>query len=401
MWRLGKKYQRFLAATAVSSLGDGLLVTGLPLLTRSITDRPLLVTAVFAAGRLPWMAGLFFGSIADRRDARSVLVFADLGRALILGVLAAIFIVGGGKVPIAILLIMAIFLSVGAILFFAASQRVLPSIVASEDLEKANGALTSVQTTGEMFVGPQLGAAFLTGGKFPIIGDAVSFALSGFALVGLGPIPPTPSTSTLREDVRSGWAWFQQSAMVRSLTAAITFGTCLSGAVLSTEVILIQDTLKMSKWWFGFFTIVMAAGSVVGSSIAARVVRVLGNSTFVASMAGVGLAYMACTGSRSPVVVFSAMFFQQMLVMITVVATVSIRQRAIPPDLRGRVISLSRTFTYGSQVVGALVGGWIVEHASSRAVGTDILFFGAGALTFVAALVVARPLRRLFENAGV
>jgi MFS family permease len=388
MWRLGPKFQRFLIAAGVSSLGDGLLVTGLPLLTRSITDKPILIASVFAAGRVPWAGALFFGAIADRRDARKVLVVADLGRALLLAILAAYFILGRGLLPVWLLMLMSALLSVGAIFFFAGSQRVLPSIVASAELESAYGALTSVETVGEMFVGPQLGAAFLAGGKIPLIGDAISFGLSGIALFGLSPVPPEPSTSTLREDMRVGWTWFRNSTKMRYITFAITWIAFLTAAALSTEVILINDTLQLSKWWFGFFAIDLAVGSIIGSSLASRVVSRFGNSTLAASMFAMGLCYVACVGTRNPVVVFTAMFFQQTFTMIGVVSSLSMRQRAIPAALQGRVGGVSRTFTYGSQIAGSLLGGWIIQRS-----GTDAMFLVTGTLIIVGALSFARPLR--------
>ncbi len=388
MRRLGPKFQRFLIATGVSSLGDGLLVTGLPLLTRSITDKPVLIASVFAAGRLPWAGALFFGAIADRRDARKVLVMSDLGRALLLAILAAYFILGDGLLPVWLLMIISALLSVGAVLYFAASQRVLPSLVASAELESAYAALSSVQTGGEMFVGPQLGAAFLAGGKIPLIGDSLSFGLSGIALLGLGPVPPEPSKTTLREDMRSGWTWFRNSKKMRYVTFAITWIAFLTAAALSTEVILVKDTLHLSKWWFGFFTADLAAGSILGSSFASRLVEILGNSTLSVSMFTMGLCYVACVGTRNPVIVFTAMFFQQAFSMVGVVASLSMRQRAIPPALLGRVSGISRTFTSGSQIGGSLLGGWIIERS-----GTDAMFLVTGVLILIGALSFARPLR--------
>jgi MFS family permease len=416
MWdfgrKLGWKYQRFITATAVSSIGDGLLITALPIIARASTSRPLYVTAVFAAGRLPWAAGLLFGSMADRRDARFVLVASDFARAAVLALFGVYLFVHKGPVPIWTLGLISAALSIGAITFFAASQRVLPSLVETQNLEAANGNLSSVQTAGEMFVGPQLGAWLaVTGpsrnvvsagtaavvrrstGVVPIVGDAVSFALSGIALAKLDPIPPERTEASLREDIRTGWNWFRSSPLVMTLTATITWLTFLTAAALSSEIILVKDTLGLSeKIWFGPFTAVLAVGSIVGSSLAPRIGKIFGASTFPVTAVVMGVCYLACVRSRSPLVVFSALFVQQAATMAGLVASLVIRQRAIPATLRGRVISLSRSFTFGSQFFGALLGGKLIE-----AWGTDGMFFVTGSLIVIGAAASAKRLRNLVQ----
>jgi MFS family permease len=393
---LGRHYQRFLSAAAVSSLGDGLLTTALPLLATQVTDNPVQVAAVYAAGKLPWASALAVGAFVDRRDARNVLVGADIARAILLALFGAYLIIVDEPVPVWMLLLLSFGLSVGAIMFFTASQRVLPVIVESGEFEEANGSLTAVQTGGEMLIGPPLGAWLVgtIGPKVPILGDAVSFGLSGIALAALPAIPPDATDSSLSDDIKLGWAWFRSSQLVRFMTATIAIGTMLSAAPLATEVLLVTKTLNLSDWWFGIFTAVLAAGSIVGSTIAPHVISRLRATTFTAANVLLGICYLACVGSRSPFVVFGALFAQQALTMISVVATVSVRLRAIPAALRGRVFGLIRTFTFGLQVFGALFGGWMIKRS-----GTDLMFLVCGALITILGLVTARPLRTLIEEA--
>jgi MFS family permease len=393
----GNSYRRFLTATTVSAVGDGLLVTGLPLLARQATSSAFLVSAVFAAGRVPWTAALLFGSFADRRDARKVMILADLGRAGLLAALGLVLVLTDRNVPIVPIIVLAGLLAVGQIVFFAASQRAVPVLVPSEGLEQANSSFATLTTAGEQFVGPQLGAVFLTGGVIPVFGDAVSFAGSAALLRGLPPIPPIQVTTTLRRDVIQGWRFFRNSRIVLFISALMTLVTCISAGALATEVILVQDTLGKSKWWFGVFTAVLAVGAMLGSWAAPRVIKFLGVSSSTMAILMTGLAYLMVAGQRSVIAVFAAMFLQQAATMVAVVATVSIRQRVIPDHLRGRVISLSRSFAYGSQVLGGLGGGWIAERH-----GTDPLFIIIGVATVLVSLATARPLQRLLRaNAAV
>ena len=393
MRRLGRKYERFWVAVAASSLGDGLLVTGLPLLARETSKNPVVVASVFAASRVPFIFGLIIGAFVDRRDARKVLVGSDLVRAVVLSLVGAFLLLSSRPMPIWALLLLSTVLSTGSAIFFSATQRVVPYLVPTEDFDQANSQIQTTIISGEQFIGPPLGAVFLTGGKIPVIGDAISFAASAAILSRLDPIPPAPSTSSLADDVRTGWAWFRNSEAIQTITAVTTVLTALTGAVLATEVVLIQDTLMMSKVWFGVFTAVMAAGSVVGGIVATRLINAFGSSTYPLGIVLCGLSYLACFGSRSWVVVFVAMFVQQAATMVGLVASLGIRQRIIPSDLRGRVISLTRAIAFTIQLFGALIGGLVAKQF-----GTDPIFAICGAGLVLTGVVTARRLILLLNT---
>jgi MFS family permease len=83
--RLGSGYRRLWTATAVSSLGDGVYFTALPLLAASLTRDPVAVSLVTLATTLPnLLLTLTAGVLVDRWDRRRVLwrVLAVVGRSL-------------------------------------------------------------------------------------------------------------------------------------------------------------------------------------------------------------------------------------------------------------------------------------------------------------------------------
>jgi Transmembrane secretion effector len=375
-------------ASAVSAFGDGLLVTGLPLLARAATESPLLVSGVLVGSRVPWIFGLLLGAAADRRDAKWVMIASDIARGALLAALGISLLLTDGPLPIWVIIGAAALLGAGQITFFAASQRAVPHLVGSQDLEQANSTFAVVTNAGEQFVGPQMGALFLRGGTVPIIGDAISFAGSAALLASLPAIPPEADERSFRDSVSIGWRSFTQNRLVKLVTLFMTLSAMISAAAIGTEVILVRDTLNKSDAWFGAFTLVLAAGALVGSALAPRLIKIFGYATSPLALIGCGLSYLAIVGQSWPVV-FVAMFVQQAWTMVAAVDTITIRQRAIPSEVRGRVTALSRSFAFGSQAFGALGGGLIAEHY-----GTDPLFVVAGISTCVVALALARPLRR-------
>src|SRR4051812_11135399 len=93
--RLGQSFRWLLASSWISNIGDGIGLAAGPLLVASQTHDPLLVAAAAFLQRVPWLLfGLYAGVIADRLDRRLVVVFVDLSRAGVLGVLAVMIVTG-------------------------------------------------------------------------------------------------------------------------------------------------------------------------------------------------------------------------------------------------------------------------------------------------------------------
>jgi MFS family permease len=387
-----RAHRLFLAAAGASSLGDGLLVTALPLLAREATNQPLRLAAITGAARIPWLFGIVLGALADRRDARLTMVFADGFRAIVLVVAAIYLVVNDGRLPLVLLGVVSALLGVGSILFYSASQRVLPRLVADSELESANGSLQTVTISGEYFVGPALGTSLLGSGLTPLLGDAASFIASAALLAQTPPVPPSPTNERMWTSVAVGLAWFRGSVVLQRLTAYIALATALYTAVLATEVVLVRDTLGLSNRWFGLFAVTLSAGALVGSFVAARIIRVFGEATLFLTFSVSALLFLACVGNRSAAIVYPLLFVQQGATVVGLVAMTSIQQRIVPDPLRGRVLAFTRSVVNVMQAGGALLGGWLAQYFS-----TDHVFAVVGLATLLVTAVVFVHLGRLLR----
>ena len=301
---------------------------------------------------------------------------------------------GDGLPSVAVVALFAFILSTGGVAFFAAAQRVIPRLVLPQHLERANGYLESALVTGDQMVGPAIGSAFSSRLSIPIVGDAASFVASAALLYKLPPIPPEAQrTESLNEEVRRGWRWFVTHKGFRTLTLATTVMSSLTSFVVATEVVIVTSTLGLADFWLGPLTAVIAAGSVLGSTLAPHVIRRLGTNVLPLATFLSGLLYIGASGSRSVLVVFLFLSLQSGLIGLNNVSTASIRQRSAPADIRGRVVGLSRSIIVGVQVPGALIGGWI-----AKTYGTDTMLVVAGVGLIVFSLATARPLRRILET---
>lgn len=142
---LGSDFDRFLAASAVSNLGDGIRVGALPLLALSFTSDARLISFVVAASMLPWLVlGPIGGALVDRVDRRRLIVVSQLARAAFVGIL--LIGIATGAANIWCLIVVAFGLGAGEILVDTSSQAAVPMLVSDDLLDRANARLITAIT---------------------------------------------------------------------------------------------------------------------------------------------------------------------------------------------------------------------------------------------------------------
>ena len=118
---LGADFRAVWASVVVSSTGDGMFITALPLLAALLTKDPVLIAGVTIAQRLPWLVfSLFTGAIADRMDRRRLMIGADLARFVVVGLLGLAIVFG--TVDVWMLCVCAFLLGIGETLHVNAGQ---------------------------------------------------------------------------------------------------------------------------------------------------------------------------------------------------------------------------------------------------------------------------------------
>ena len=388
-------FWRLWASSAASNLADGLFFIALPLLAIQLTDSPVLVAGLAIAGRLPWLVFvLVAGALADRLDRRQTMRNVQLFRVAVLGLLTVLALLGGLSLPI--LYVVAFVLGVGETLFDTAAQSILPSIVPKERLSTANGRLYGVELVMNQFVGPPLGG-LLIGLSVPLV---LGSSMVGYGLAALGLTlmvgafrsersgPPTRLTADIAEGLRYLWG----HRVLRTL--AFMVGGINLAAVGTNAVFVLYAVrpgpMGLSEPAFGLLLVTFAVGSLIGSFVAAPMEQRLGRVPVLFAsvvVTAVGLAVPAFT--TNPFVIGAAFLLSGVFVVVWNVITVTLRQRIVPDHLLGRVNAGYRLFAWGTQPIGALLGGVIGELLGLRAV---FLLGGLLALTLLLArLVIDEP----------
>jgi MFS family permease len=386
-------FRRLLAAATAANLGDGLVLVGLPLIVVQVTREPVLVAGVSTAFSLPWLLlALQAGALADRRSRRALLVHAAAWRAVVLagaGVAALL-----GELPLVAVYLVVFLLGTGEVLFDTTSQSLVPDLVPTEHLGRANGWLIGAQTVMNNFVGAPL-AGLLVGlvGASMVLGPAGLYLAAALVLLRLPDAyrPPTRPPARMRTDIAEGLRALWQHRTLRAMAllgAALNLANAGYFAVLVLFIVGPSSPMGLSEVGYGLLAAVLAAGSVAGSLLAGRLEERLGPRR--TALGGVALS---STAMLVPVLTTSLVAITAMALVLGFsgvlvnVVIVSSRQRIVPSALLGRVNASFRVLAMGVLPVGAALGGVLASGTTLRTT-----FAVAVGLQLTALAVFHRPI---------
>jgi predicted MFS family arabinose efflux permease len=392
--RLGTGFRWLLASSWATNLGDGIALAAGPLLVASLTRDPFLVSL---AATVQWLPPLLFGLLAgvltDRLDRRLIVAGVDLARALVLIVLTVAL--ATGSVPIAAVLATLFVLGTAEVFADNSSQTLLPALVARDDLAVANSRLQTGFITANQLAGPPLGAALFTAGAAWAFGAQAVVVLLGATLVTRIAQPadgrdPTRRTH-LRRDVTEGFRWVLHHAAVRTLVLTIFTFNITFGAAWSVLVLYATVHLGLGEIGFGLVTTVSAVGGLAGTAgygwISRRVS--LGDLMRIGLLIET-LTHLALALTTSPWVAMPVFFVFGAHAFVWGTTSVTVRQRAVPLPLQGRVGSVNMVGVFGGLVLGSAIGGALAQRFGVTA---PFWFAFAGSALFL--VLIWRQLRHV------
>ncbi len=382
--RLGSGFRWLLASSWISNLGDGVALAAGPLLVASQTDSPLLVALGATLQWLPPLVfGLFAGALTDRLDRRLIVATVNVFRCLVLGLLVASIL--GGVVSVAVALLALLLLATAESFADNASQTLLPILVRRDDLAVGNARLQTGFITLNQLAGPMVGAALFTAGAaWPFLTEAVLVAASAVLISRIAlPAPTAARTGRggIHRDIVEGLRWTWHHPAVRTLTLTIFTFNITFGAAWSVLVLYATVRLDLGPVGFGAVTLVQAVGGLAGTAAYGWITR----RVALGDLMRVGLVietitHAALAVTTVPWVAMAIFFVFGAHAFVWGTTSVTVRQRAVPAALQGRVGSVNVVGVYGGLVVGSGVGGVLAQNYGVTA---PFWFAFAGSAVFV------------------
>ena len=383
---LGANYWRVWGSSTASNLADGIFWIAFPLLAIRLTDEPVLIAGVTVVGRLPWLVFvLFAGALADRLDRRRTMISVAALRTVVSAVMAVgVF---AGVVGLPVLYATALLLGIAETLFDTAAQSIMPSVVDKDRLRVANSRLYAAELTMNQFVGPPLGgllASIAIGLAFA--GSALAYVVGVLALFFVtGTFRPERSPEARQRsilgDIRDGLDYLFHHRLLRTLALMVGVMNLASSAVFAIFVLFAVQPgpMGLSEFGFGVLTSALAIGSLVGSFVTPTLERRLGRARLLlVAVLTSGLVLVVPGLTANPWIVGTSFALSGVTLIAWNIVTVSLRQRIVPDQLLGRLNASYRLLAWGTQPIGALLGGILAQ-----AFGLQVTFVIAGVSTLV------------------
>jgi MFS family permease len=363
--RLGRNFRWLFASSSVSNVADGIMLAAGPLLVASVTKNPFAVAMAVFLQQLPWLIfGVAAGALIDRLDRRRLTVTVDLCRALVLALLATT--VATGTVRVWVVLTVMFLLGTAETFADNASSTLVATTVPKEHLGVANSRFFGSAILGNQLAGPPIGAfLFALGNAVPFGVNAACFLLAAVLVnrIRLSTTSREPSGRRMRHDVAEGMRWLWAHAPVRTLALTLTAFNVTFGAAFSVYVLYAHQRLGLGEVGFGLLMTVGAVGSLVGSTA----YQWLERRFSMAQLMRVGLVVetvthlvLALTSTAWVAATMMAVFGVHAMVWGSTSTTV--RQRAVPEHLLGRVTSVYLIGSVGGLALGSLIGGVIAQR---------------------------------------
>ena len=384
---LGRSFWTVWGAFTASNLGDGLGLVAMPLLAIQLTSDARLVAAVAVFQYLPFLlVGLPAGVILDRFDRRWIAVIAQSTRALVVGGLGVVLLTGSGSIPL--LLGVAFLIGASEVLTDGGIPALVRGVVRSDQLEVANARLSATQTVSNAFVGPPLGALlFQFDAALPFLVSAVVSVISIATLAQLpGRYRPVQSSESvpLRIQTIAGLRYVWAHPVLRPLVIAVGMFSFVGAAGNGVFVVLITERFGIDGTGFGVLLAVDAVVSIVMSFFVARLIQRTSHSwSMRVSIVCFTIASLLFGLFTVAAIAFVAAVISGLSDPTWNIVSATVRQRLVPDEIFGRMMTAYLFIAWGMRPVGALLGGFVAEAwgvqwvsvASAVVVGS--LFIGA------------------------
>lgn len=369
--RLGRSFRWLLGSSIVTNVGDGVALAAGPLLIASQTRDPLLVSMALLSQHLPnLLFGVIAGGVADRLDRRRIVAGVNLGRALVLALLAATIL--SGTVNIAVVLGALFVLGTAETFADVGASSLLPRLVRREDLGIANARIQGAFLLTNQLLAPPVGAfLFTVGMALPFATNAACFALGALlvwrVVSGPAPGPGTdtatgPERRTFRGDLVEGIRWLVDHPPMRTLALTIIAFNVTFGAAWSVLVLYAGERLGMDELGFGLLTTAVAIGGIVGTVSYGALERrfSLADIMRVGLLIETGTHLSLALTTSPPIALVTMVVFGAHAFVWGTTSTV-VRQRAVPDELLGRVTGVYGVGVFGGIVVGTPIGGLLAR----------------------------------------
>ncbi|GAA3638515.1 MFS transporter [Microbacterium awajiense] len=372
LWRDGN-FLTMWTGQAFSQFGAQITELAIPVLAVLALGATEFEVGVLTAANLAafLIVGLPAGAWIDRMRKRRVMIAADAVRAIALGVLPLLWVLG--VLEMWHLIAVAFVMGVATVFFDVSYQSIIPSLVRRDQIAEANGKLESTHQVAGL-AGPAVGGWLIGALAAPIaiLVTVGTYVISFFALLSTRDHEQPRAEEDRRplaQEIAEGLNWVFGNPLLRRIVLTTATANFFGTVGMTLLPIFVLRELGLSPEMLGIAFSLGAVGGLLGAMATPRIVARVGEARAIpmSAIAFCIAPFFLPAISLVPDLAFPLLVVQMFVMSFTVllynITQVSFRQRITPPRLLGRMNASIRFVVWGVMPISALlagaVGAWI------------------------------------------
>jgi hypothetical protein len=391
-----RDFALLISGQAVSELGDGIFAVALAWRVYQSYSSPAALSIVGIAFFVPRLLMTIVGGVvSDRFERRWTMIAADIGRGVAVGILALVSL-GPQQELFAITVLVAI-QGIAGSLFGPAESALLPQLVTTEDLGRANALRTIVSPLAYAVAGPALGGAITaTAGPQAAFGiDAGTYAVSVATLLLMRPhvVTEAKQRTSVIADAKQGFAYVGSRPWLWGPILTASFAHFLyAGPNQALVPYLVKFELHASAGALGAVLACGGLGTVAAGLLISRLPRPRDIVTYMVLGWAFGIGCIAIVGlARSVWLAALAVFVWNLLLWGGEILWLTLLGLTVPNQIRGRVSSIDFLGSFFLIPLSMALTGPIAALISPR---TVLVVAGVGGCMAILATLLIPNVRR-------
>jgi DHA3 family macrolide efflux protein-like MFS transporter len=365
-----RKFYTITAGQAVSLIGSSAVQFALIWWLAKETGSALILSLAGLFGYLPQaVLGPFAGVWVDRLKRKTVIILADLFGGLVALLFAIAFFLG--EPPYWLACVVLGLRAIAGVFHTPAIQAVVPLLVPSEQIMKANSVNQFLQA-GSFILGPVIGAAMYAAWpmEFILLSDLAGALIACFS-IGIIKIPEIIRNIQEKphffDEIKEGVKEYIKNKRLFSVTIVTTICFVFLMPEASLYPLIVSNIYKGTEWHISIVSVVYAlgimAGAIVTGAFSGKIkdklkVSMFGLLVFAISSFLCGILPDNTAGFW---VLVGICFIFGAGININSIPYVSYLQENIPNEKQGRVFSLYGSISAMTMPVGLIIAGPVAE----------------------------------------
>ena len=395
-----REFLGIMLAQGVSEIGDQIARLALALIVLHRTGSAFGAAAAFAVSFLPMFLGsAVLGPIADRLSRRTVMLVADLARALLISFFAVVAV---NTTPLWLMFLLLFFAELFTPAFDAARTATIPDVLEDPAECAAGFGLSRTLSLVTQVLGLILGGAVvaLAGARTALMFDAATVVVSFIILLTMvrrraAEIPGGASLLSLVGDARAGLGQIRNDPGRRSLLMLALAGSL---AVVAPEALALPyaRSVHASDVVGAILVATVLGGAAVGSVLVSRQ-RPLRQIEMLQPLALGCALVLLLMAPAPPIAAVVPLWAVSGVLQAFLVPCMAFMTLLTPPEQRGRIAGLSASAWALATVISFLLAG-ALSDLTSPAFSVVV----CAALSVVLLLLATRrwPARSLRQRTG-